>query len=317
MKSILILSLVLMGLVEIPLFNDLKTKEIMVGGEVKGEEITIQRLSEPTVQNNASSFISPSPCLSSTPTSIIQSTDTPKTFPLITEEMILLDQEKKLKDEKLEFFFPELDQSKTWYLRVVFELNSVEDVLGFDSPGFTIHVDDRLAYQRSVFETGVETISFNLAAFSNTPQTLSIWSGNTGDEFKDTFAIIKKIKLISKNTHHFIETEVINDLLVTVDSDEYFTLEWSSPKTNDVNLEKPLAYEIRYLSEQITSENWSQAQLAEVFLPQNFSPQAAGSKEIVLVKKPAIARGYLVIRSIDSAGILSPLGESVLFKVKD
>jgi len=146
---------------------------------------------------------------------------------------------------------------------------------------------------------------------------LSIWSGNNGDELKDTSAIIKKIRLIFKDKHDFIETEAINNLIVTVDSEEYATLEWDAPQTNDANLGKPLAYDIRYLSEPITLENWFQAQSIEIFLPQFFSPHSSGFREIILIKAPQIVFGYLAIRSIDSAGALSPLGESIPYKAKD
>jgi hypothetical protein len=313
MKLILILGLVLVGLFEMQLSSDLKTKKEIMVGEVKGEEVTIHKFSEPAAKNSAPSFPPPSPHPQPSPAS----TPKPEVIPQTAKEIILLDKQQELKNETLKIALPELDTSNIWYLELELGLSSTEDVLGFDSPGFTIHVDDYLVYQRSFFEDGPDLISFNVAAFSNIPQSLSIWSGNTGDELKDTYSTIKKIRLIPKDNHDFIETEVINDLSITVDTQDYLTLEWSSPQTNDNNLEKPLAYEIRYSSELITLENWFQAKKVEMLLPSDFSPPVSGSKEIALIKAPPLNSGYLAIRSIDSAGILSPLGEIVPFKVKD
>ncbi|MBT4004603.1 MAG: hypothetical protein HN846_00225 [Candidatus Pacebacteria bacterium] len=303
MRLVLVLGLVLVGLLEIPLLSESKVEKEIRDGEVSG----VISLASPSSR----------PSLAPTPTNTPKPTPTPKiTLPII-KEIVLLDQEKKLKDEKIEIFIPKLDQSKLWYLELEFDLRSEEDALGFDSPGFTIHLDDQLVYQRSIFETGPQIVVFNLTYFSNNPHLLSLWSGNAGDKLKDTFAIIEKIKLVPYTNHSFIETAAIDDLAITIDNNRYFTLEWSSPKNNDISLGKPLAYEIRYSSESMTLKNWSQAQKTERFLPLYFSPQSPGSKEIILIKTPTISYGYLAIRSIDSAGELSPLGKNVIYKIED
>ncbi|MBT4681322.1 MAG: hypothetical protein HOB74_04660, partial [Candidatus Pacebacteria bacterium] len=232
MRLVLVLGLVLVGLLEIPLLSESKVEKEIRDGEVSG----VISLASPSSR----------PSLAPTPTNTPKPTPTPKiTLPII-KEIVLLDQEKKLKDEKIEIFIPKLDQSKLWYLELEFDLRSEEDALGFDSPGFTIHLDDQLVYQRSIFETGPQIVVFNLTYFSNNPHLLSLWSGNAGDKLKDTFAIIEKIKLVPYTNHSFIETAAIDDLAITIDNNRYFTLEWSSPKNNDISLGKPLAYEIRY-----------------------------------------------------------------------
>ena len=317
MKLVLILSLVLVGVLEIPLTHDSKIKPISKG-EVKGEEVNFQKFSKSIVKENVSVLPLPSPRSFLTLTSISISPSplpSPPPTPFIqnVKEIILLDEVKELKDEELRIDFSSLDLNQNWFLSIEFNLISVEDVLGFDCPSLTIHIDDYLVYQHSFFEDEIKKISFNPKVFSSQPQILSIWSGNNGDEFKDTYAIIKSIKLIFQNDYSFIEIESINDLVVTIDSKDFFTLEWSSPKTNDFNLNKVLAYDIRYSSELITPENWSKAQPVEIFLPQDFSPQSPKTKEIILIKTPLINSGYLAIRSINSINLLSPLGENVFF----
>ncbi|MFH1958800.1 MAG: hypothetical protein ABIJ22_00500 [Patescibacteria group bacterium] len=337
MRLILVLGLLLVGVLEIPLFYDLEINQIN-NGEVKGEEVKLQN---PVVQNGFPSPPSPSfpfpsplplsPLPLSPPPSLIPASPqplqaifskttlkttlktTPEITPETTPEIFLLNKKTKLKDEELKLNFPNLDSNQSWLLYIEYNLISVEDLLGFDDPGFTVYIDDQLAYQQSAFETGTKIISFNPKFFSNQPQTLTIWSGNSGDELKNTYAVINSIKLISQSTRSIIETEPINDLVITVDSAEYLTLEWIAPQTDGQNLNRVLAYDIRYSSNLITQENWSQAQLAEIFLPQDFSPQSPGIEEIILIKAPLIDFGYITIRSIDSSGQISPLGTSVLF----
>jgi hypothetical protein len=316
MRLILILSLVIVGVLELPLTFDLKNKQI-IGGEVKEEEVEFR--------NHLFKKITPTPSLvrrpSSTPISTTQLASKPKVShtanPQTAQEISLLAVKTNLKDKKLEINLPALDFSKNWFLVIEYDLISVEDVLGFDNPGLTIHIDERLAYQQSALESGSRIVSFNPAVFSHQPQILTIWSGNSGDEIKDTHLIIKMIKLVLQGDYDFIETEPINDLIVTVDNEPLFTLEWSSPKTNDSNLRKALAYDIRYSSEPISKENWPQSQSVEVFLPQDFSPQFSKNKEVILIKSPSIDSGYLSIRSLDSTGLLSPLGKNVFFMLTD
>ena len=59
------------------------------------------------------------------------------------------------------------------------------------------------------------------------------------------------------------------------------------------------------------------SQSVEVFLPQDFSPQFSKNKEVILIKSPSIDSGYLSIRSLDSTGLLSPLGKNVFFMLTD
>ena len=318
MRPTLVWGLILVGVLRVPLFHDFEIQPAIESG-VKGEEVEFK---SPLPQRTAPTPPS-TPRPSTTPTNIPQFNNvvrptnapeiSPQPTPQLIEEIFLLITETELKDERLEIDFPVLDLNQDWFLVIEYDLISVEDTLGFDHPGFTIHIDDRLAYQQSVFENETKVIEFNPKVFSDHPQTLSIWSGNRGDELKDTYTIIKNIKLIPQDNHRFIETEPINDLVVTFDSEDFLTLEWSSPEITDLNLGRVLAYDIRYLSEPITSENWLQAQPVEVFSPHEFSPQFPKTKEIALVKDPLVKSGYLAIRSLDSTGELSPLGESVFY----
>lgn len=316
MRLILILSLVIVGVLELPLTFDLKNKQI-IGGEVMGERVKLEKKLPKKITFTPSPLHRPSP----TPISTSQLASGPKvshtTNPQTAQEISLIAVETKLKDKKLEINFPALDFSKNWFLIIEYDLISLEDVLGFDNPGLTIHIDEHLAYQQSALESGVRIVSFNPAVFSHQPQILTIWSGNSGDEIKDTHLIIKNIKLVLQDDSNFIETEPINDLIVTIDNGALFTLEWSSSKTNDFNLGKALAYDIRYSSEPISKENWLQSQSAEVLLPQDFSPHFSKNKEVILIKSPSIDSGYLSIRSLDSTGLLSPPGKNVFFRLTD
>ena len=317
MRLVLVLVLILVGILEIPLTNDFKTTPL-VSGEVKGKEIGGRKFFSPAAISSAPPSPSPSPFPS--PSLLPSPTPTPSSFPhpspRIIQEIILLAAEKRLQDQKLELVFPELNHTQEWFLEIEFELVSKEDTLGFDDPGLTIHLDGHLAYRQSAFESGIKKVSFKPRFFSDQPQTLTVWSGNSGDGLKETYTIIKNIKLITQNKRHFTETEPISDLVVTVDSEDFLTLEWTSPQSNDSNLNKTLAYQIRYSSASITTLNWSQAQLGEIFLPSNFSPQSPTTKELALIKAPLIDVGYLAIRSLDSTGSFSPLGDNVPFLLR-
>ncbi len=323
MRLVLSLSLVLIGILVIPSSDKLQLKGTKASNEVKKildevtEKVTPQPVFVPkTVSHEPSSpSPSPSPSLSPSPHPKLKSVSlTHLTTP--PTKLILLDQRRELKDERWEISFPKLDPNQNWHLELEFELNSVENGLGFDNPGFKIWIDEKMVYQRSALEQGPRIIGFSLASFTS-PHTLSIWSGNTGDKLKNTWTVINKIQLTSQSSSNIIETEKIDDLVVTVDSSRYSTLEWTSPSTNDVQLMKPFAYELRYSSDVITSQNWSQAQLGEIIWPHCFSPLASGSQTVVLIKTPPLKRGHLAIRSIDSIGTMSTLGESVPFRVED
>jgi len=317
MRIILILSLVMVGVLELPLSFDLKTKQVMEG-KVRGKEVGFKNRLPKKITPPAPSAAHR---LSPTPTSTPQLVSSPKASLAVNsqtlQEISLLTVETKLKDKKMEINFSDLDFSKNWFLRIEYDLISVENALGFDNPSLTIHIDKHLAYQQSALENGIGIVSFNPTVFSDQPQTLSIWSGNSGDELKDTHSIIKNIELVLQGDYDFIESEPINDLIVTTNSEGFFTLEWSSPKTNDSNLGKALAYDIRYSSEPMNQENWLQSQSAEVLLPQYFSPQLPKNKEVILIKSPPIDSGYLAIRSLDSTGLLSPLGKNASFGLSD
>ena len=332
--------LVMVAVLELPIARDLAVKQ-GIAGEVRGEVMeagaesikhatqdnsflsassppsfsllplafsspfspAISPLSSPVISPLPSPAISPSP-LSSPPSPPLPSLSLP-----LETEIILLAHQIKLQDGKLSFKLPNLTESKAWVLEIEYELISQETALGFDQPGFTVSIDEYLTYQQSAVEIGPKTISFNPLTFTNHPTTLTLWSGNTGDELQNTQTTINSIKLTVNNNKNFIEIKPISDLFVTVDKAGYLTLEWTSPQTNDQNLNKALGYEIRFFTDPLTEKNWTQAQLIKRVLPAEFSPQPAREKEFILVQFPAINQGYLTVRAYNSDGSLSPATE--------
>jgi hypothetical protein len=299
----------MIGVLELPQNYDFLFKQA-TEGEVKGKEIESKNPSPRKFSPTPSP--SPHPSLTPAPTLLVSEKPSlsPTPSPQIEKIVTLLDKKVTLKNEKLELKLPSLNMDQLLY--VEFDLISVENLLGFDEPGFTLKVDDQLAYQQLASETGTKIISFTPFIFSNQPLKLTFWSGNTGDNLNDTYAIIKNIRLIINNGD-FIETEPINDLVMTVDNDNHSTIEWTSPDTNDQKLTKALAYEIRYSPQPLTVDNWAQSPEVEIVLPKSISPHFPKTKEVVLVKTPSINAGYLAIRSFNSMGSLSPLGKSVSF----
>lgn len=287
-------------------------QQIIFQGEVKGEEVKMIPLSKPTTRHSAPSPPPPSPL----PSIVIIPSTQPKIRrkePVKMAKIVLLEKKTKLSDQELKINLPDFSHRQSWMLSIGYDLVSKEDAPGFDDPAFKVFIDDHLVYQQTAEDPGSKAISFNPLFFENDPQTLTIWSGNRGDNLKNTHSLIKRIELISQDKPELIEIEPINDLKVTIDNQQHLTLEWTSPRTNDQNLDRALAYEIRFFEKRIAHDNWSYAQKVKKILPAEFSPHKSLKKEIMLTQIPRISSGYIAIRSIDSTGQFSPLGESISF----
>lgn len=311
-KLVLFFALIMIGVLEIPQFPEIKIEKINIQGEVKGEE---SRAPAPTPSPPPSLHPSPSP-----PANIPSPTPTPDLR--VKEKIadseptsIILVKDKELIDQEIKIDLPLLDPDQTYALAVNFDLITVEDDLGFDNPALVIKLDDRPIYQQSAKNNYNQELLFNPRLFSSQPDSLTIWSGNTGDDLKDTLVHIKTISLIPSSSTSMIETTPINDLSMVVDNENYLTLEWSSPQTNDKNFKKALAYEIRYAKEEITTENWSQSQVVTPYLPKISAPHSSKSLETILIEAPPLDSGYMAIRSLDSSGSISPLGRNIFFKI--
>jgi hypothetical protein len=229
----------------------------------------------------------------------------------------LLTKPLKIFNQSIQFAFSK-KMPPNWLVEIDYQLFSKEDALGFDKPGLTIALNDKLVYQQSAPMNQSKKIIFNPYFFSLSPNILTIYSGNTVDEQKDTFTIINQIILRPKIIDVNQQLEPILDLSATKETvanlGQFVTLEWTTPKVNSKFLDRPLSYQIKSFSQPLTDKNWQQAKLITPVLPVIFSPFLAGEKQMILVEKNSNNQTYIAVRAVSYLGELSTLkqGSQVL-----
>lgn len=111
----------------------------------------------------------------------------------------------------------------------------------------------------------------------------------------------KAAPIKEKQTLTIIRAELTNH------HSDYLTLSWQD------ELAKVKAYQVRFSAAPITTQNWEEAELAEVIFPADKQSLVLNQEHFFLLRRPDLEQGYLGISLIDEAKYIFGLGQELVF----
>jgi hypothetical protein len=198
------------------------------------------------------------------------------------------------------------------FLSFTYKMDTQETASAFDDPAFVIEVGDTPVYMMASQQFDWITRTFILDQVVS-PTTISIWSGNSGDDVQPTTAFIKDLFLYKKSVDT-IDSDIaeITDVFVSHDTAEFVSVDWSAPQSFVSQLERVLRYDFRIsevpIDKNISDEQWLALSKISPILPveRAFLSQLPKNIEQRLFKVVS-SHQHMAIRGVDWQGKFGPI----------